>query len=149
DVVYGGAVRGLAVAGQLIGNVSDPAAYPFHVVWCTVNTAGTGLRVALTKDVAGFAAGTTVTVAAVEAAATDGPEPTPTPTPTPPPTPTATPTPPPHAHAGAHPAGDAPANAHAERDGGRVPRAEALRAPHARAAPRPGRPARPRRLRLP
>ena len=103
DVVYGGAVRGLAVAGQLIGNVSDPAAYPFDGGRVTVNTAGTGLRVALTKDVAGFAAGTTVTVAAVEAAATDGPEPTPTPTPTPSPTATATPTPTPSATAGASP----------------------------------------------
>src|SRR4051795_4619987 len=70
-VVYDGAVRGLAVAGQLIGNVSDPAAYQFDGGTVRVNTGGAGLRVALTRDVAGFAAGTTVTVAAVEAAATD------------------------------------------------------------------------------
>jgi murein DD-endopeptidase MepM/ murein hydrolase activator NlpD len=100
-VVYDGAVRGLAVAGQLIGNVSDPAAYPFDGGTVRVNTGGAGLRVALTRDVAGFAAGTTVTVAAVEAAATDGAEPTPTPTPTSSPIPTATPTP--SATAGATP----------------------------------------------
>src|SRR4051795_11757097 len=99
DVLYGGAVRGLAVAGQVMGAVAEPAAYPFDGGKVTVNTAGAGLRVALTKDLAGFAAGTTVIVADGGAAAADGAEPTaeptasPSPSPSPTPSPTATATP--------------------------------------------------------
>jgi len=103
DVVYGGSVRGLAVAGQVIGDVSKPTAYPFDGGTVTVNTAGAGLRVALTADLAGFAAGTTVTVAAVEAAATDGAVPAPSPTPTSSPTATPTPSPSPTATPTAEP----------------------------------------------
>jgi murein DD-endopeptidase MepM/ murein hydrolase activator NlpD len=100
-VTYFGAVEGLVVAGEDLGDATEPAVHPFEGGEATVNTDGDGLRVALTADRDGFAAGTTVSVAAVVAEAADGADPaatpTPTPAPSPEPTPAATPEPAPRA----------------------------------------------------
>jgi murein DD-endopeptidase MepM/ murein hydrolase activator NlpD len=94
-VAYEGSVTGLTVAGEAIGDVADAATYRSEGAVVTVNTRGEGLRVELTADRDGFAAGTTATVAAVSAEAADGVDPsaTPTPTPTPVPAPSPAPTP--------------------------------------------------------
>jgi murein DD-endopeptidase MepM/ murein hydrolase activator NlpD len=87
---YGGSVRGLVIGGVDRGDRGSPATWASGGVRVTVNTDGVGLRVRLTRAVAGFASGTEVTIADVGAEAVDGadpaatPEPTPTPTPDPP-----------------------------------------------------------------
>jgi murein DD-endopeptidase MepM/ murein hydrolase activator NlpD len=91
SVRYGGSVRGLVVDGVARGDRGSPATWSSGGARVTVNTDGAGLRVRLTRAVAGFASGTTVTVADVSAEAVDGADPAATPTPTP--TPTATPDP--------------------------------------------------------
>jgi murein DD-endopeptidase MepM/ murein hydrolase activator NlpD len=80
---YGGSVRGLVVNGIDRGDRGSPATYSAGGARVTVNTDGVGLRVRLTRPVAGFASGTTVTVADVSAEAIDGADPDATPTPTP------------------------------------------------------------------
>jgi murein DD-endopeptidase MepM/ murein hydrolase activator NlpD len=92
-VQYGGHVAGVTVAGHPVPGGTEPATYPVEGATVEANTAGAALRVVLTADRDGFAAGTEVTVAAVSARATDGsapaPEPTPTSAATPAPTPEA------------------------------------------------------------
>jgi murein DD-endopeptidase MepM/ murein hydrolase activator NlpD len=89
SVSYGGSVRGLVVDGVARGDRGSPASWSAGGARVTVNRDGEGLRVRLTRAVAGFASGTTVTVAEASAEAVDGADPAATPTPTP----TATPTP--------------------------------------------------------
>jgi murein DD-endopeptidase MepM/ murein hydrolase activator NlpD len=89
SVSYGGSVRGLVVDGVARGDRGSPASWSAGGARVTVNRDGEGLRVRLTRAVAGFASGTTVTVAEVSAEAVDGADPAATPTPTP----TATPSP--------------------------------------------------------
>jgi murein DD-endopeptidase MepM/ murein hydrolase activator NlpD len=91
SVRYGGSVRGLVVDGIDRGDRGSPASWSGGGARVSVNREGEGLRVRLTRAVAGFASGTTVTVADVGAEAIDGADPAATPTPTP--TPTATPSP--------------------------------------------------------
>jgi murein DD-endopeptidase MepM/ murein hydrolase activator NlpD len=91
SAVYGGSVRGLVLDGVARGDRGSPASWSSGGARVTVNTGGAGLRVRLTRAVAGFAAGTEVTVAEVSAEAVDGADPAATPTPTP--TPSATPDP--------------------------------------------------------
>jgi murein DD-endopeptidase MepM/ murein hydrolase activator NlpD len=98
-VAYAGEVRALVVAGEPRGDLKARRSFSAGGVRVTVNDAGAGLRARLTRAVAGFAAGTTVTIAQVAADAADGADraatPTPTPrattTPVPSPTPTAVP----------------------------------------------------------
>jgi murein DD-endopeptidase MepM/ murein hydrolase activator NlpD len=92
SVRYGGSVRGPVIDGVAVGDRGSPARWSSGGVRVTVNTDGVGLRVRLTRAVAGFASGTRVTVAEVSAEAVDGADPAATPTPTP--TPSATPDPP-------------------------------------------------------
>ena len=91
SVSYEGSVRGLVVDGVSRGDRGSPASWSAGGARVTVNRDGAGLRVRLTRAVAGFASGTTVTVAEVGAEAVDGADPAATPTPTP--APTATPDP--------------------------------------------------------
>jgi murein DD-endopeptidase MepM/ murein hydrolase activator NlpD len=93
---YGGSVRGLVVAGIDRGDRGSPATWSGGGARVTVNSDGAGLRVRLTRAVAGFASGTEVTVAEVSAEAVDGADPAATPTPSPtatPDDPLATPSP--------------------------------------------------------
>jgi murein DD-endopeptidase MepM/ murein hydrolase activator NlpD len=108
-VSYGGSVKGLVIDGVDHGDKRSEHRWSAGGARVTVNRDGEGLRVRLTRAVAGFAAGTTVVIADVEAAAADGadpaatpipapteeptPEPTRTPEPTKTPEPTATPEP--------------------------------------------------------
>jgi len=96
-VGYGGSVAGLVVNGFDHGDKRSVHRWSSGGARVTVNRDGEGLHVRLTRAVAGFAAGTTVVVADVEAAAADGADPTATPTPAPTeapaPEPTATPRP--------------------------------------------------------
>jgi murein DD-endopeptidase MepM/ murein hydrolase activator NlpD len=93
---YDGSVDGLMIAGVPRGDSDDKHGWSAGGARVTANRDGEGLRVRLTRAVAGFAAGTTVVLADVSAEAIDGadpaatPAPTPTATPTPAPTPTAT-----------------------------------------------------------
>ena len=82
-VDFGGSVAGLAVAGQDHGDVATAGTYRGGGLRVTVNSGGAGLRVRLVRAVAGFASGTTVTVAEVSAEAIDGADPAATPEPTP------------------------------------------------------------------
>ena len=82
-VDFGGSVAGLAVAGEDRGDVAAAGTYRGGGLRVTVNSGGAGLRVRLTRAVAGFASGTTVTVAEVSAEAIDGADPAATPEPTP------------------------------------------------------------------
>jgi murein DD-endopeptidase MepM/ murein hydrolase activator NlpD len=93
SVSYGGSVTGIVVNGIARGDRGSPASWSGGGAHVTVNRDGVGLRVRLTRAVAGFASGTTVTVAEVSAEAVDGADPAATPTPTPSPSPTATPDP--------------------------------------------------------
>jgi murein DD-endopeptidase MepM/ murein hydrolase activator NlpD len=91
---YRGAVHGLVVDGRALGDARAEHSYDLGgrgVV--EVNRGGAGLRVTLTAPLDGFAAGTTVLVADVSAAAADGANPAATPAPTPTPNPTPTPKP--------------------------------------------------------
>jgi murein DD-endopeptidase MepM/ murein hydrolase activator NlpD len=93
-VDYDGEVTGLVVDGEVVGDVRAHRRVPFEGGVVTVNAEGAGLLLELSADRDGFAAGTTVTIAAVSAEAADGADPAvPTPTPTPTPTPAATPEP--------------------------------------------------------
>jgi murein DD-endopeptidase MepM/ murein hydrolase activator NlpD len=87
SVSYGGSVRGLVVNGIDRGDRGSPARWSSGGARVTVNTDGAGLRVRLTRAVAGFASGTAVTVADVGAEAVDGADPAATPEPTPTPAP--------------------------------------------------------------
>ena len=93
SVSYAGSVTGLVVDGVSRGDRGSAASWSAGGARVSVNRDGAGLRVRLTRAVAGFASGTTVTVAEVSAEAVDGADPaaTPTPTPTATPTPTTTP----------------------------------------------------------
>jgi murein DD-endopeptidase MepM/ murein hydrolase activator NlpD len=92
-VDYGGAVTGLVVDGQEQGDRSGVHRWSSGGARVTINRDGEGLRVRLTRAVAGFAAGTTVVVASVAAEAVDGADPAATPAPTAEPAPSATPQP--------------------------------------------------------
>jgi murein DD-endopeptidase MepM/ murein hydrolase activator NlpD len=86
SVSYGGSVRGLVVNGVDRGDRGSPASWSSGGARVTVNSDGAGLRVRLTRAVAGFASGTEVTIAEVGAEAVDGADPAATPEPTPAPT---------------------------------------------------------------
>jgi murein DD-endopeptidase MepM/ murein hydrolase activator NlpD len=88
---FAGSVSGLVVEGEPLGDLSDERTWSRGGARVTVNRDGAGLRVRLTRAVAGFASGTTVVVADVSADAVDGADPAATPEPTPVPAPTATP----------------------------------------------------------
>jgi murein DD-endopeptidase MepM/ murein hydrolase activator NlpD len=92
-VSYDGSVTGLVVDGVERADGGRERSWSSGGVRVTVNRAGEGLRVRLTRAVAGFASGTTVVVAGVDAEAVDGADPaaTPTPAPTVAPDPTAEP----------------------------------------------------------
>jgi murein DD-endopeptidase MepM/ murein hydrolase activator NlpD len=90
-VTVSGGVTGLVVNGVARGDRSGAATWSAGGARVSVNRDGAGLTVRLTRAVAGFASGTTVRIAAVEADAVDGADPAATPTPIP--TPTATPDP--------------------------------------------------------
>jgi murein DD-endopeptidase MepM/ murein hydrolase activator NlpD len=109
---YGGSVTGLVVDGVPRGDRGSPASWSAGGAHVTVNTDGAGLRVRLTRAVAGFASGTTVTLAEVSAEAVDGADPaaTPTPAPTATPDPLDDPTP-----------GDEPGSGGGDADGGGKP----------------------------
>jgi murein DD-endopeptidase MepM/ murein hydrolase activator NlpD len=94
-VSYGGSIRGLVVNGVDRGDLRGVHRWSAGGARVTINRGGEGLRVRLTRAVAGFAAGTTVVVAAVRAEAVDGADPAATPQPaaTPEPSPAATPEP--------------------------------------------------------
>ena len=92
-VDFGGSVAGLTVAGTARGDLGSAQTFRAGGAAVTVNRDGAGLRVRLTRAVAGFASGTTVVVAEVSAEAVDGADPAATPVPTPTPAPTATPDP--------------------------------------------------------
>ena len=97
------------IAGVPRGDSDDKHSWSAAGARVTANRQGEGLRVRLTRPVAGFAAGTTVVVADVSAEAVDGADPAATPTPTPAPAPTATPTPAPTPSATPEPAPRKPA----------------------------------------
>ncbi len=86
---YGGAITGLTVDGAPQGDLATRREFVAGGAEITINARGEGLRVRLTRPVAGFATGTIIVVAAVDASARDGadpatlPEPEPTPTPDP------------------------------------------------------------------
>lgn len=83
DVTYTGRVQGLKIRDESLGEFSDERRFELNGQGVVdVNRDGVALRVKLTKSVNGFAAGTEVRVADVQADAEDG-EATPTPTPTP------------------------------------------------------------------
>jgi murein DD-endopeptidase MepM/ murein hydrolase activator NlpD len=86
-----GSVTGLVVDGVARGDRTGAATLSGGGARVSVNRGGAGLTVRLTRAVAGFASGTTVRIAAVQADAVDGADPAATPTPVP--TPTATPEP--------------------------------------------------------
>ena len=96
-VRYGGSVRGLVVDGLDRGDGARPHSVSSGGLRVIVNRRGEGLRVRLTRAVAGYAAGTTVVVADVSADGADRIAPVATPTPaataTPVPVPSATPEP--------------------------------------------------------
>ncbi len=93
-VSYAGSVTGLVVGGVDQGDRAGEHVFSAGGARVTVNREGEAMRVRLTRAVAGFAAGTTVVVAAVDAAAVDGADPAATPEPVPDePEPTATPAP--------------------------------------------------------
>ena len=96
-VTYDGSVTGLVVNGVEQGDRRSEHSWSSGGARVTVNRDGEGLRVRLTRAVAGFASGTRVVVAGVSAEAVDGADPaaTPQPAPTvsPDPEPTATPEP--------------------------------------------------------
>src|SRR5215207_6931120 len=92
-VSYGGSVEGLVVGGEELGDTSAERSWAAGGARVTVNRAGDGLRVRLRRPVAGFASGTTVVVAGVDAEAADGADPAATPTPEPQPEPSAAPEP--------------------------------------------------------
>ena len=90
---YGGSITALVVDGERLGDSARRRSWSSGGLRVTVNRAGEGLRVRLIRAVAGFAAGTTVVVADVDADAVDRAEPVATPTPAPTVVPTPTPAP--------------------------------------------------------
>ena len=96
-VSYRGSVTGLVVDGEPRGDSTRVRRWSAGGLRVTVNRKSEGLRVRLTRVVAGYAAGTTVVVADVSAEAVDrvaaAATPTPAPTVTPTPAPSATPEP--------------------------------------------------------
>ena len=86
---YGGAITGLVVDGEPQGDLRTRREFVAGGAEITVNAGGEGLRVRLTRPVSGFATGTIIVVAGVDAAARDGadpetlPEPEATPSPDP------------------------------------------------------------------
>jgi murein DD-endopeptidase MepM/ murein hydrolase activator NlpD len=90
-VTVTGGVTGLVVNGVARGDRIGAATLSGGGARVSVNRDAAGLTVRLTRAVAGFASGTTVRIAAVQADAVDGADPAATPTPTP--TPTASPDP--------------------------------------------------------
>jgi murein DD-endopeptidase MepM/ murein hydrolase activator NlpD len=92
-VRFAGSVDGLVVDGESQGDLDSEETVSAGGVRVTVNSDGGGLRVRLTRAVAGFASGTTVVIADVSAEAVDGADPAATPTPTPTPEATGTPEP--------------------------------------------------------
>jgi murein DD-endopeptidase MepM/ murein hydrolase activator NlpD len=82
-VTYDGVVAGLMVDGVDRGDRRGRHSWSAGGARVMVNRDGEALRVRLTRAVAGFAAGTTVVVAGVEAEAVDGADPAATPTPAP------------------------------------------------------------------
>ena len=86
---YDGAISGLVVDGEPQGDLRSRREFVAGGAEITINAGGEGLRVRLTRPVAGFATGTIIVVASVDAAARDGadpatlPEPEATPTPDP------------------------------------------------------------------
>ena len=92
-VDYGGRVSGLVVNGTVHGDREGTATFRSGGATVTVNDAGAGLTVRLTRAVAGFASGTTVQIAAVAAEAIPGADPDAPPQTEPTPAPTATPDP--------------------------------------------------------
>ena len=87
----GGRVQGLKIDGLLIGDSEEAASYdlPDGIGQVVVNRGSVGLRVKLTKEWQGYAAGTDIRVAVAKADAADGDPPSAIPTATP--APTATP----------------------------------------------------------
>jgi murein DD-endopeptidase MepM/ murein hydrolase activator NlpD len=90
-VRFAGSVAGLVVDGEPQGDVGDERSWSAAGARVTANTDGAGLRVRLTRAVAGFASGTTVVIAEVSAEAVDGADPAVTATPEPTAVPQATP----------------------------------------------------------
>lgn len=82
-VRFSGSVAGLAVDGVERGDVHSDESWSAGGARVTVNRDGAGLRIRLTRPVAGFASGTTVAIAEVTAEAVDGADPAATPTPAP------------------------------------------------------------------
>ena len=86
---YDGAITGLVVDGEPQGDLRTRREFVAGGAEITINAGGEGLRIRLTRALAGFATGTIIVVAAVDAAARDGadpatlPEPEATPTPDP------------------------------------------------------------------
>jgi len=83
SLTYAGGVTGLVVDGVSRGDRGSGTTWTAGGARVTVNRDGAGLQVRLARAVAGFASGTTVTVAAVSAEAVDGADPAATPTPAP------------------------------------------------------------------
>jgi murein DD-endopeptidase MepM/ murein hydrolase activator NlpD len=97
-VRYTGAVRGLVLDGTRVGDVRATRTWRLTGATVVAGAGGDGLRLTLTRAVAGLPEGTTIVVARVAAsapaaAATPTPTPTATATPTATPAPTATPGP--------------------------------------------------------
>jgi murein DD-endopeptidase MepM/ murein hydrolase activator NlpD len=92
-VTAAGRVQGLKIGDQMLGDSEEPATYelPGDAGRVIVNRGNTGLRVRLTKEYRGYAAGTDIRVAVATAEAVDGDPPGETATATP--EPTATPKP--------------------------------------------------------
>ena len=84
---YGGAIAGLVIDGTPQGDVRAPREFAAGGAEITANRGGEGLRVRLTRPVAGFATGTIIVVAAVGASARDGADPAAAPSATPTPDP--------------------------------------------------------------
>jgi murein DD-endopeptidase MepM/ murein hydrolase activator NlpD len=111
EVRYGGEVTGLVVNGVDRGDRRGEHSWSAGGARVTVNRDGEGLRVRLTQPVAGFASGTTVVIADVDAEALDGADPAATPTPSP----TAAPEPEPSATAEPEPSPSKPRITPAQR----------------------------------
>jgi murein DD-endopeptidase MepM/ murein hydrolase activator NlpD len=92
-VTAGGRVEGLKIGDQVMGDSEETATYslPDEAGRVVVNRGSVGLRVKLTKEWRGYAAGTDIRVAVASADAVDGDPPSATPTATPEPTATAEP----------------------------------------------------------
>ena len=72
---YGGSITGLVIDGEPQGDVRSRRDFVAGGARITANRRGEGLRVELTRPVAGFATGTIIVIAAAGAAARDGADP--------------------------------------------------------------------------